>query len=94
MDQCHKSELEQELMKGLPYASAIGSLMYIQVCTRPDIALAVGILGRYQSNPGLEHWRVVKKVMQYLQGTKNYSLTYKHVDHLEVSGYTDSDFAG
>ncbi|XP_068638583.1 lachrymatory-factor synthase-like [Aristolochia californica] len=38
--------------------------MYVQVCTRPDIAFAVGILGRYQSNPGLDHWRTAKKVMR------------------------------
>jgi hypothetical protein len=81
-------------MKSIPYASAVGSLMYAQVCTRPNIALAVGMLGRYQSNPGLEHWKATKRVMRYLQGTKGYSLTFKHTDRLEVFGYTDSDFAG
>ena len=39
-------------MKDIPYASAVGSLMYAQTCTRPDIAYAVGLLGRYQSHPG------------------------------------------
>ncbi|KAK4391516.1 Retrovirus-related Pol polyprotein from transposon TNT 1-94 [Sesamum angolense] len=48
--------------------------MYAQVCTRPDIAFAMGILGRYQSNPSLDHWRAAKKVMSYLQGTKDYML--------------------
>ena len=81
-------------MKGIPYASTVGSLMYAQVSTRPDIAFAVGILGRYQSNPGMEHWKAAKRVMRYLQGTKDYKLTYKHSDHLEVIGYSDSDFAG
>jgi len=55
--------------------------------------LAVGMLGRYQSNPGLDHWKVAKKVLRYLQGTKDHMLTYKRSDHLEVIGYTDSDFA-
>ena len=81
-------------MRNIPYASAVGSLMYAQVCKRPDIGFAVGILGRYQSNPGLKHWKVAKKVMRYLQGTKEYRLTYKHFDFLEVVGYSDSDFAG
>ena len=81
-------------MTNIPYASVVGSLMYAQVCTRPDIAYAVGMLGRYQSNPGLEHWKAAKKVLRYLQGTKNYMLTYRRTDNFEVVGYSDSDFAG
>jgi hypothetical protein len=81
-------------MKIITYVSAIGSLMYAQACTRPNNALAVGMLGWYQSNPGLENWKAVKKVMRHLQGTKCYSLTFKHIDSLEVFEYTDSDFAG
>lgn len=80
-------------MKNIPYASAVGSLMYAQVCTRPDIAFTVGILGRYQSNPGLDHWKAAKKVMRYLQGTKDYMLMYRQTDNLEVIGYSDLDFA-
>jgi len=64
------------------------------VCTRLDITMAVEMLGRYQSNPGLEHWKGAKKVMRYLQGTNDYSLTFRHIDHLEVVGYSDLDFAG
>ena len=45
LNQCPKNDLEKESMKNIPYASAIGSLMYAQVCTRPDIAYAVGVLG-------------------------------------------------
>ena len=47
--------MEREQMKKIPYASAVGSLMYAQTCTRPDISFAVGMLGRYQSDPGFEH---------------------------------------
>ena len=57
LDQCPKSNLEREQMENIPHASAVGSLMYAQVCTRPDIAYAVGILRTYQSNPGLYHWK-------------------------------------
>ena len=81
-------------MQDIPYASIVGSLMYAQVCTRPDISFAVGVLGRYQSNPGIEHWKAAKKVLRYLQGTKSHMLTYRHSDQLEVIGYTDSDFGG
>ncbi|KAL0415524.1 UNVERIFIED_CONTAM: Retrovirus-related Pol polyprotein from transposon TNT 1-94 [Sesamum latifolium] len=94
LNQCPRNDLEREHMKDIPYASAIGSLMYAQVCTRPDIAFAVGMLGRYQSNPGLDHWRAAKKVMRYLQGTKDYMLMYRRTENLEVVGYSDSNFAG
>ena len=68
--------------------------MYAQTCTRPDVSFVVGMLGRYQSNPGLDHWKATKKFLRYLQGTKDHMLTYRRVGHLEVIGYTDSDFAG
>ncbi|RVW61091.1 Retrovirus-related Pol polyprotein from transposon TNT 1-94 [Vitis vinifera] len=94
LNQCPKKDLEKEQMKNIPYASAVGSLMYAQVCTRPDIAFAVGMLGRYQSNPGIDHWKDAKKVMRYLQETKDYKLMYRRTSNLEVVGYSDSDFAG
>ena len=81
-------------MENIPYASVVGSLMYAQTCTQPDISFVVGMLGRYQSNPGLDHCKAAKKVLRYLQGTKDHMLTYKRSYHLEVIGYTDSDFVG
>ena len=81
-------------MEAIPYASLVGSLMYAQTCTRPDISFAVGMLGRYQSNPGMGHWKAAKKVLRYLQGTKGHMLTYRRSSNLEVFGYTGSYFAG
>ena len=94
LSQCPHSDIEKAQMKNVPYASALGSIMYAQVCTRPDIAFATGLLGRYQSNPGHDHWVVAKKVMRYLKRTKDYMLIYKHVQDLQLVGYSDSDFAG
>ena len=68
--------------------------MYAQVCTRPDIAFVVGVLGRYLSDPGLSHWKAAKKVMRYLQGTKDHMLTYRRADTLEIVGFSDADYAG
>ncbi|XP_070010878.1 secreted RxLR effector protein 161-like [Nicotiana sylvestris] len=81
-------------MKDILYASLVWSLTYAQACTRPDIAFAVGMLGRYQSNPGLDHWKAGKRVLRYLQGTKDLKFTYKYSDSLEVIGYSDSDLGG
>ncbi|CAJ2635046.1 unnamed protein product [Trifolium pratense] len=94
LSQCPKGNLEIQEMQKIPYASAVGSLMYAQVCTRPDIAFIVGMLGRYLSNPGMDHWKAAKKVMRYLKRTKDYMLTYRRSDQLEITGYSDSDYAG
>ncbi|CAL1361871.1 unnamed protein product [Linum trigynum] len=94
LKQCPKNELERKQMEHIPYESIVGSLNYAQTCTRPDISFAVGMLGRYQSNPGVDHWKAAKKVLRYLQGTKDHMLTFRRSDHLEVIGYSDSDYAG
>ena len=60
--------------------------------TRPGISFAIGMLSRHQNNPGMDHWKAAKKVLRYLQGTKEHMLTYRKSDNLEVIGY--SDFAG
>ena len=92
--QCPRNQLEIDQMKSVPYASAVGSIMYAQVCTRPDLAFITGMLGRFQSNPGPDHWTAAKKVLRYMQGTKDYMLTYQRSDNLQVVGYSDADYAG
>ena len=74
--QCPQDENERVEMEKVSYASSVSSLMYAQVCTHLDIAFAVNALGRYLGNPGLNHWKAMKKVMR-LQGTKDSMLTYK-----------------
>ncbi|CAL8999389.1 unnamed protein product [Prunus brigantina] len=93
-EQAPKTEQEKLEMVDKPYASLVGSLMYAQVCTRPDLAFAVSMLGRFQSNPGQAHWIAGKRVLRYLQRTKDYKLTFKRSDTLELQGYADADFAG
>ena len=61
-----QEEREREKMRNCPCASAIGSLMYTMLCTRPNICYAVSIISRYQSNLGSEHWTVVKLILKYL----------------------------
>ncbi|XP_048232895.1 secreted RxLR effector protein 161-like [Ricinus communis] len=92
--QCLKNDLKRKEMDNIPYASVIDSLMYAQTCTRLDISFIVGMLGRYQSNPGLDHWKAAKKVLRYLQGTKDHMLTLRRSNHLEVIRYSDSVYAG
>ncbi|CAI8599964.1 unnamed protein product [Vicia faba] len=68
--------------------------MYAQVCIRPDLAFIVGVLGRYLSNPGMQHWIAVKRVMRYLKRIRDFVLTYRKSDNLEIIGYCDSYFVG
>ena len=91
--QCPKTPQEEEEMRRVPYASAVGSLMYAMLCTRPDICYAVGVVSRYQSNPGREHWIAVKHILKYLKRTRGNMLVYSG-DDLNLLGYTDSDFQG
>eukprot|EP00253_Pinus_taeda_P008994 PITA_08994 len=59
-EQCPKTKEEEEDMSCVPYASAVGSLMYEMLCTRPEITHVVGVLNKFMSKPGKEHWIVVK----------------------------------
>ena len=90
---CLHNKIERDQMKAISYSSSVVSPMYSQVCTHPDIAFVVGVLGRYLSDPGQSNWKAAKKVWRYLQGTKDLMLTYQCTDTLEVVGFSDSDYA-
>jgi hypothetical protein len=85
-------------MSHVPYASAVVLLMYATVCTRPDIAHAVGVFSRYMSKPGKEHCTTVKRVFRYLRGTTSYGLCYEGRPRLDrvvnIHGFVDADWAG
>jgi hypothetical protein len=92
-EMCPKTQEEIEYMSRVPYSSAVGSLMYAMVCTRPDIAHAVGVVSRYMNNPGKEHWEAVKWILRYLRGTTTHALCFGGSDTF-LQGYVDSDMAG
>jgi len=79
----------------VPYASAFGSLMYAMMCTRIDITHVVGVLSRFMSKLGKEHWTTVKRVFRYLCGTSDYGLCYQgrpRLDKfLDIHGFVDVD---
>eukprot|EP00253_Pinus_taeda_P029704 PITA_29704 len=96
-EQCPKTQEEGEDMSRVPYASVVGSLMYAMVCTRPGIAHAMGVLSRFMSKPGKEHWTAMKWVFRYLCGTSNYGWCYQRrpgLDRvLDIHGFVDADWA-
>jgi hypothetical protein len=98
VDQCPKTQEEEEDMSHVSYASVVSSLMYAMVYTRQDIAHAVGVLSRYMSKPGKDHWTTVKRVFRYLHVTTNYGLCYQGRPGLDkvvdIHGFVDVDWAG
>ena len=87
---------DHEYMSHIPYASAVGSLMYTIVCTRSDLSQVVSMVSRYMHEPGKGHWEVVRWILRYIKGTVDVGLVFgKDVDgKQECTCYVDSDYTG
>ena len=81
-------------MKSVPYAPAVGSLMYAMVATRPDISHAVGVVSRFMHNPDRSHRNAIKHVFRYLARTNDHDILFGPNPTSGVVGYTDLDFVG
>ena len=91
--QCPNTKDEREQMSKIPYASVIGSIMYVMLCTKPDVSYALSITSRYQSDPGESHWTNVKNILKYMRRSKDMFLVYGGLeDDLVINGYTDASF--
>ena len=84
---------EIEYLSKVPYSSAIGRLMYTMVCTRPNIAHAVGFVRRYMNNIGKHNWREVQWILRYLIGTTSHALCFGGSNTV-LQVYVDADMAG
>jgi hypothetical protein len=80
-------------MKGIPYSRAIGSVLWPTVVSRPDTAFAVGILSQFMQNPGQAHWDGVKRVIGYLNTTKDLWLIFGGNKKTLLEGYCDANWA-
>ena len=97
LDQCPKTEEDKAQMENVPYIKAVGSLMYLATMTRPDIAFTVGVLARFNSNPGPDHWKAVKHLFRYLKGTTDMKLEYGPDSSMGPQmfvTYSDADHGG
>ena len=77
-------------MVDIPYRSAIGSLMYLAICTRPDISAAASNLSTFNGFPRQAHWEVVQHVLRYLSGTVGEGIYYTVGSFTKIWGYCDS----
>ena len=83
---------EKTLGPEVPYLSAIGSLMYLAYCTRPNIAFSVNLLVRYSSASTRRYWNGVKYVLCYLCGTTNMRLFYPNNSNPQLVVYVDASY--
>lgn len=84
-----------------PYRSAVGALLYLMLCTRPDLAFSVGALCRHNAHPREQDWQATKRVFRYLVGTAHMGLTFQRPPGFQkasllslLSVYSDSDWGG
>ncbi|CAL9238501.1 unnamed protein product [Arabidopsis halleri] len=84
---------EEPLMSSIPYASAVGSLMYAMIGSRPDLAYAICLVNRFIAKPGRDRWAAVKWILRYLKGATEVCLTFTRSDHMNIEGFCDSDYA-
>ena len=80
-------------MASVPYKSAIGSLMYAMLSTRPDLVFAINSVSQHMATPGWNHWMAVKKIMSYLKGTVQMKLQLGG-QNIKLVGFCDADWAG
>ncbi|GJZ70831.1 hypothetical protein Tco_0634682 [Tanacetum coccineum] len=87
-DLCPKTNEELDRMSRVPYASAVGSIMYVMTCTRPDVSFALSMVSRHQQNLGEGHWIAVNNILKYLRNTKDRFLVYGGEEELRVTAVT------
>lgn len=89
------SDFDEREITNVPYREAVGSLMFLALVTRPDIAYAVNIVSRYLDKFKQSHWNAIKRIFRYLIDTAEYGLLYEVQDGKDMLiGYSDADFAG
>ena len=76
------------------YQSAVGSLLYLSIATRPDITYAVSNVAKFCAKPTKQHWVAVKRIIRYLKGTQQYGLLYSKSDSNHCVGFSDADWGG
>ncbi|GKF46436.1 hypothetical protein Tco_0136238 [Tanacetum coccineum] len=84
-EMCASTPEEVAYMKKVPYVSAVGSIMYVVRCTRPDVAFAQNLVSRYQHNLGKLHWVAVKHILKYLRNTRDMFLKYGGKPDIELN---------
>ena len=94
VSRCEQFEDENDFLTIEPYREAGGSMNYLAVCARPDIAYAVSLVSQALNKPAKRHWKMVKRIFRYLKETKDMKLVYSSKALRSLMVYSDADFAG
>ncbi|MCO5574355.1 hypothetical protein L7F22_028138 [Adiantum nelumboides] len=97
LDMCPSTPAEQHAMVEVPYRPSLGSVRYLVTCTRPDVCLDAGVHSRFMHNPGKVHWQSNKRMLNYLNHTNDFGITYHsslNKDALRLIGWSDSNWGG
>lgn len=89
----HLVEREDDCLRGVPYREAVGSLMFLAIISRPDIALAVNVVSKFLNKHNRSHWQAVRRIFAYLAGSTNLGICFRGECGDELVGYSDADFA-
>ena len=83
---------DRKRMKVIPYASAIDSIKYAILCTRPIVYLIMSLTRGYDSDPGVNHQTAVKVILSYLRGLRIYFSVMEMIKEFVVKSYIDASF--
>ena len=89
-----KTDSEKRAMNDKPYRPILGSIMWGQLATRPDLSFSVSLLARFQSNPGIDHWNALMHVIGYIKNTMDHGLTYHRDYEISPNAFVDADYGG
>jgi hypothetical protein len=89
-----KTDSEKREMDDKPYRSILGSVMWGQLATHPDLSFSVSLLARFQANPGIQHWNMLMHVVGYIKNTLDYGLTYSCNSDISPVAFADADYGG
>ncbi|KAK9732196.1 hypothetical protein QE152_g13029 [Popillia japonica] len=90
----HNIDDSVEPAQGIPYREAVGSLMYLTIATRPDIAYAVSRVSETLENPTISNWKAVKRIFRYLKGSMDFGILYEKESNDKLEAFSDADYAG
>jgi hypothetical protein len=89
-----KTDSKKKSMDNKPYHSVLGSVMWGQLATQPDLSFPVSLLMHFQANPSIDHWNALMHVIGYIKNTLHYGLTYSHDTDLSPHAFVDADYGG
>lgn len=85
---------EKQVVESIPYREFVGSIMYLMLVTRPELAFLTGLLSQFSGRHSLDHWKACKRVLHYIQNTKDHFILYQTKVRSTLEIYSDASWGG